>query len=138
MGNNQLNKHFSSYVFRTPSASILNSVIGTGIVTVAGWSIDKSDEFFYLLFFIFSFYFFYSILLPRGVGEDLLSPPLGRIRIGSFFFRCQVTKKGRMFCQFKIKPYLCNMLGVPHESHALEAGSRGIKRESGESPELSP
>lgn len=41
MGNNQLNKHFSSYVFRAPSASILNSVIGTGIVTVASWGIDK-------------------------------------------------------------------------------------------------
>lgn len=111
MGNNQLNKHFSSYVFRTPSASILNSVIGTGIVTFAGWGIDKLDV-------IFSFKFLILSLFPRRVGEELLSPPLGRIRIGSFFFRCQVTKKGRMFCQFKIKPYLCNMLGVPHESHA--------------------
>ena len=124
-----LEPHLQAYWIVSSELASLLSLIGVLI---------NRMSFFHLLFFIFSFEFCYSILLPRGVGEDLLSPPLGRIRIGSFFFRCQVTKKGRMFCQFKIKPYLCNMLGVPHESHALETGSRGIKRESGESPELSP
>lgn len=67
MGNNQLNKHFSSYVFRTPSASILNSVIGTGIVTVADWSIDKSDEFFFI--FYSSFLVLNLVILSSSQGE---------------------------------------------------------------------
>ena len=43
---NKLNKHFSSYVFRSTSAKILNSVIGTGIGAAVGWGTEKLDEIF--------------------------------------------------------------------------------------------
>ena len=43
---NQLNKGMSVYVFRTTSAKILSSVIGTGIGAGVGWGLEKLDKVF--------------------------------------------------------------------------------------------